>query len=104
MNSVMTIKASAFSSLAVDVISNTNASLCCCLVWHNYRVVNEKRKKKGPQRKEDTAITAPCNYEVNPTSRYAGACQWHYIILSLVQNVRVMPDGMRLFLIKEIVI
>lgn len=50
--------------------------------------------------KKDTAITPPCNQEVNPSPDDAGAKPSH----CLYCYFDVMCEGMRLFLIKGIVI
>lgn len=57
----MTVKAS-----SADTISDTDAPLCCCFVWHNYKVLNfKKERKKRLSMKKDTAIKPPYNHEVN---------------------------------------
>lgn len=65
----MKIKAS-----SADAISDTDGPLCCCFVWHNYRVLNfKKERKKRLLMKKDTAITPPCNHEVKLRRRWGEA-------------------------------
>lgn len=53
INSIMTIKAS-----SADIISDTDAPLRCCFVWHNYRVLNYLKKKE----KKVVDEKRHCNY------------------------------------------